>query len=67
MSGEGYLQIWAPYIGASDIIPARFVCTDFSIVEDWATGELSEFKMNYTGFLPPSYFYLGYVLTLSSS
>ena len=49
--GEGYLRIKAPSITTRDIIPAKFICTDFSRAEDWATGELSEFIMNYTDFV----------------
>lgn len=59
-SGEGDLLIRsAPSAFSLKVIQARFVCTDISIVEDWATGELSEFKMNYTEFVSSSYFYLG--------
>ena len=49
--GEGYLRIKAPSTTTRDVIQVKFVCTDFSIAEDWATGELSEFKMNYTDFV----------------
>lgn len=60
MSGEGHLRIKAASsFGASNVIPARFVCTDFSIAEDWATGEFTDFKMNYTAFVSLSYFYIG--------
>ena len=60
MSGEGHLRIKAaPSVGASNVIPARFVCTDFSIAEDWATGEFTDFKMNHTNFDTSSSFYLG--------
>ena len=58
-SGEGDLEVRAPSMTPQDVIPARFVCTDFSIAEDWATGELPEFKMNYTGFVSSPFFYLG--------
>ena len=59
-SGEGHLKVRAPSMSRpQDVIPAKFVCTDFSITEDWETGELSEFKMNYTGFVSSPFFYLG--------
>lgn len=58
-SGEGHLRIRTPTGRSHNVIPAKFVCTDFSIAEDWVTGELSEFKMNYTDFVSSSYFYLG--------
>ena len=58
--GEGYLKVRAPSMPlARDVIRAKFACTDFSITEDWETGELSEFKMNYTGFVSSPFFYLG--------
>ena len=60
MRGEGYLRIKAaPSAGSRNVIPARFVCTDFSIEEDWATGEFTDFKMNHTDFDTSSSFYLG--------
>ena len=60
MRGEGHLRIKeASSFGASNVIPARFVCTDFSIAEDWATGEFTDFKMNHTNFDTSSSFYLG--------
>ena len=60
VSGEGHLRIRvAPSTGSSNVIPARFVCTDFSIAEDWATGEFTDFKMNYTDFTSSSDFHLG--------
>ena len=59
-SGEGYLMVRsAPSASSHNVIQAKFVCTDISIVEDWARGELSEFKMNYTDFVSSPYFYLG--------
>ena len=59
-SGEGHLKVRAPLMSRpQDVIPAKFVCTDFSITEDWETGELSEFKLNYTGFVSSPFFYLG--------
>ena len=60
MRGEGHLRIKAaPSAVSSDVILARFVCTDFSIAEDWATGEFTDFKMNFTDFISSSDFYLG--------
>ena len=59
------MKIRAPSMTAPrDVIPAKFVCTDFSIAEDWATGELSEFKMNYTGFVSSPFFTLGKAITV---
>ena len=58
-SGEGHLRIRTPSVSSRNVIPARFVCTDFSIAEDWATRELSEFKFNYTDYVSSPYFYLG--------
>ena len=57
--GEGHLIIRSSSVGFLNVIRAKFVCTDFSIAEDWATGELSEFKLNYTNFISSASFYLG--------
>ena len=58
-NGEGHLRIRSSTGSYHNVIPAKYVCTDFSIAEDWATGELSEFKMNYTDFVSSPSFYLG--------
>ena len=57
--GVGALNIMTPSRFLYNVASARFVCTDFSISEDWVMGEFTDFKMNYTAFVSLSYFYIG--------